>query len=368
MLAAHNRLITNEARDAMTDEIGRRWHDMGGLNGDTVNPETHDFALWEKRVDALQVITSTKGLFTVDGLRRVLEDMGEEAFETMSYYERWTASVNRRTRPRPLRQSGSASLWPENRQARSLPRPFHHGGGLGKRRRKPDRYTGCGNLRPLARKARLMPHDHHDHDHLSPSGHPYRADQDAPLTYWQTMEIAMRELLVEKGVTTQAEITAQIEAMDRRSPADGAKVIACAWSEPDFKTRLLKDGRQTLLDEGYELGPMNLIVVENTPQIHNVIVCTLCSCYPRNLLGLPPDWYKQRAYRARVVKEPRKVLSEFGLEIEDDVQVRVHDSTADMRYIVLPERPKNTENMTPDALSELVTRDSMIGVARASSP
>jgi len=183
-----------------------------------------------------------------------------------------------------------------------------------------------------------------------------------------TMEIAMRELLVEKGVTTQAEITAQIEAMDRRSPADGAKVIACAWSEPDFKTRLLKDGRQTLLDEGYELGPMNLIVVENTPQIHNVIVCTLCSCYPRNLLGLPPDWYKQRAYRARVVKEPRKVLSEFGLEIEDDVQVRVHDSTADMRYIVLPERPKNTENMTPDALSELVTRDSMIGVARASSP
>jgi len=211
-----------------------------------------------------------------------------------------------------------------------------------------------------------MPHDHHDH--LSPSGHPYRTDQDAPLTYWQTMEIAIRELLVEKGVTTNAEIANQIDAMDKRSPSDGAKVVARAWTDPDFKKRLLDDGRQTLLDEGHELGPMNLIVVENTPEIHNVIVCTLCSCYPRNLLGLPPDWYKQRAYRSRVVKEPRKVLSEFGLDISDEVLVRVHDSTADMRYIVLPERPTSTDGFSQDALAELVTRDSMIGVARAKSP
>ena len=211
-----------------------------------------------------------------------------------------------------------------------------------------------------------MPHDHHDH--LSPSGHPYRSDQDAPLTYWQTMEIAIRELLVEKGVTTNAEIANQIDAMDKRSPSDGAKVVARAWTDPDFKKRLLDDGRQTLLDEGHELGPMNLIVVENTPEIHNVIVCTLCSCYPRNLLGLPPDWYKQRAYRSRVVKEPRKVLSEFGLDISDEVQVRVHDSTADMRYIVLPERPASTDGFSQDELAGLVTRDSMIGVARAKSP
>jgi len=211
-----------------------------------------------------------------------------------------------------------------------------------------------------------MPHDHHDH--LSPSGHPYRTDQDAPLTYWQTMEIAIRELLVEKGVTTNAEIANQIDAMDKRSPSDGAKVVARAWTDPDFKKRLLDDGRQTLLDEGHELGPMNLIVVENTPEIHNVIVCTLCSCYPRNLLGFPPDWYKQRAYRSRVVKEPRKVLSEFGLDISDEVQVRVHDSTADMRYIVLPERPASTDGFSQDELAELVTRDSMIGVARAKSP
>lgn len=213
-----------------------------------------------------------------------------------------------------------------------------------------------------------MPHDHHDHDELSPSGHPYRSDQDAPLTYWQTMEIAIRELLIEKGVTTAEEIAAQIESMDRRSPADGAKVVARAWSDPAFKAELLADGKKTVADMGFELGPMNLIVVENTPDLHNVVVCTLCSCYPRNLLGLPPDWYKQRAYRSRVVKAPRAVLSEFGLEIPQDVEVRVHDSTADMRYIVLPERPQNTDGLSQEELAALVTRDAMIGVARANSP
>ncbi len=211
-----------------------------------------------------------------------------------------------------------------------------------------------------------MPHDHHEH--LSASGHPFREDQDMPLTYWQTMEIAIRELLIEKGVTTATEITAQIEAMDRRSPADGASVVARAWTDPQFKAALLKNGRKAVLEMGFELGPMNLIVVENTAKVHNVIVCTLCSCYPRNLLGLPPDWYKQRAYRSRVVKEPREVLSEFGLSLPDAVQVRVHDSTADMRYIVLPQRPKGTDNMTIDDLAKLVTRDAMIGVALADAP
>ena len=213
-----------------------------------------------------------------------------------------------------------------------------------------------------------MPHDHHDHDHLSPSGHPYRPDLDISLTYWQTMEIAVRELLVDKGITTQAEIMAQIDAMDRRSPADGARVVARAWTDPDFKAALLADGRQAVIDMGFELGPMNLIVVENTDDIHNVIVCTLCSCYPRNLLGLPPDWYKERAYRSRVVKTPRGVLREFGLDLPDDVQVRVHDSTADMRYIVLPQQPAGTDGWTAEQLAELVTRDSMIGVARAMPP
>lgn len=207
-----------------------------------------------------------------------------------------------------------------------------------------------------------MPHDHDPP--LSPSGHPYRADQDTPLTYWQTMEIAVRELLVEKGVTTAADITAQIDAMDRRSPADGARVVARAWTDPDFKARLLENGRDAMTELGLDPGVMHLVVIENTPKVHNVVVCTLCSCYPRNLLGLPPDWYKQRAYRSRVVKTPRAVLREFGLDLADDITVRVHDSTADMRYIVLPERPAGTGGWAEPDLAALVTRDAMIGVAR----
>ena len=206
-----------------------------------------------------------------------------------------------------------------------------------------------------------MPHDHHDH--LSPSGHPYRKDDDVPLSYWQNMEIAVRELLIEKGVATAEEVTTQIDKMDARSPANGAQVVARAWTDPEFKALLLSDGRAACREMGFEVEPMHLIAVENTQDVHNVIVCTLCSCYPRNLLGLPPDWYKSRAYRSRTVKEPRKVLSEFGLDIPESARVRVHDSTADMRYIVLPARPAGTDDMDQESLAELVTRDSMIGVA-----
>ncbi|WP_306153389.1 nitrile hydratase subunit alpha [Roseovarius sp. MMSF_3281] len=206
------------------------------------------------------------------------------------------------------------------------------------------------------------------HDHLSPSGHPYRKDDDHPLTYWQTMEIAVRELLVEKQILTPSEITEQIDTMDARSPANGAAVVARAWVDPDFKARLLQDASAASREMGFDLGPLHLIAVENTKEIHNLIVCTLCSCYPRNLLGLPPDWYKTRAYRSRAVREPRKVLEEFGLTLPKETQIRVHDSTADMRYIVLPARPDGTEGLTEDALAALVTRDSMIGTGLPRQP
>jgi nitrile hydratase subunit alpha len=212
----------------------------------------------------------------------------------------------------------------------------------------------------------MMPHDHHDH--LSPSGHPYRKDNDEPLTYWQCMEIAMRELLIEKGVTTATEIASQIDTMDARSPANGAAVVARAWVDPAFKARLLENASRASREMGFDIGTLRLIALENTEDIHNVVVCTLCSCYPRNLLGLPPDWYKTRAYRSRVVKEPRKVLAEFGLELPAETTVRVHDSTADMRYIVIPVRPDGTENMTEEELAELVSRDSMIGTGIAKLP
>ncbi|MDW3116778.1 MAG: nitrile hydratase subunit alpha [Roseovarius pacificus] len=213
-----------------------------------------------------------------------------------------------------------------------------------------------------------MPHDHHDHTGLSPSGHPYRADNDTPLTYWQRMEIAVRELMIEKGHLSAAEVAAQIDAMDARSPANGAAVVARAWSDPDFKARLLENASDACREMGFDIGPLHLIAVENTPETHNMIVCTLCSCYPRNLLGLPPDWYKTREYRSRAVREPRAVLREFGVDLPPATTIRVHDSTADMRYIVLPARPAGTGQMDQDALAALVTRDSMIGTGLPRTP
>ncbi len=213
-----------------------------------------------------------------------------------------------------------------------------------------------------------MPHDHHDHDHLSPSGHPYREDNDAPLSYWQTMEIAVRELMIEKGEFTAEQVSAQIQAMDARNPTNGAQVVARAWTDPAFKERLLANGSDAAREMGFDIGPMHLVAVENTADTHNLIVCTLCSCYPRNLLGLPPDWYKTREYRSRAVHEPRSVLREFGVDLPQGTTLRVHDSTADMRYIVLPARPKGTDDLSTDQLAELVTRDSMIGVGLAKTP
>ena len=152
-------------------------------------------------------------------------------------------------------------------------------------------------------------------------------------------------------------------AEDGRDPSGGARMVARAWRDPEYRRRMLSDGSQAAREVGLDVGPLKLVVVENTPSVHNVIVCTLCSCYPRMLLGLPPDWYKSRNYRSRVVREPRAVLGEFGTEIPSDVQIRVHDSTADMRYLVLPRRPEGTDALSEADLAKLVTRDSMIGVA-----
>lgn len=203
----------------------------------------------------------------------------------------------------------------------------------------------------------------HDHAH----GHDARPDDPAPSRH-EIMGSALAELLVEKGILTAEEIRAQIERMDSVGPSIGARVVARAWRDPAFKARLLADGSAACRELGIEVGALKLVVVENTHEIHNLVVCTLCSCYPRLLLGLPPDWYKSHAYRARAVREPRAVLREFGTEIPDNVALRVHDSTADMRYLVLPARPGGTDGMGEEALAALVTRDSMIGVALPRRP
>jgi nitrile hydratase len=183
-----------------------------------------------------------------------------------------------------------------------------------------------------------------------------------PLTYFQLMEVSLRELLVEKGLVTEEQVASAIEDMRKRTPERGARVVAKAWVDPHFRQKLIENGTRACEELGLELPALKLVVIENTPQVHNVIVCTLCSCYPRMLLGIPPDWYKSRNYRSRMVREPRTVLKEFGLQIADKVQLRVHDSTADMRYMVLPMRPAGTEGWSEARLAGLVTRDSMIGV------
>jgi nitrile hydratase subunit alpha len=209
-----------------------------------------------------------------------------------------------------------------------------------------------------------MSHDHDQaHDHAHVHRNPPRPDQDDTLTYYRAMEVAVRELLIDKGIITADDVRRQVEDMDGRNAGRGAQMIARAWLDPAYKQRMLADGSKAAEEIGLDVGPLRLVVVENTEAVHNVIVCTLCSCYPRMLLGLPPDWYKSRNYRSRVVREPRVVLAEFGTVIPDDVLIRVHDSTADMRYLVAPRRPAGTEQWSEAQLARLVTRDSMIGVA-----
>jgi nitrile hydratase len=200
----------------------------------------------------------------------------------------------------------------------------------------------------------------HEHEHSH--AHDHAPEHAGPWSEYQYLETAVRELLVEKGVLTADEVRAELERMDGRTPELGAKVVARAWVDPAYKQRLLTEGTKAVGELGVTIDPTHLVVVENTDAVHNMVVCTLCSCYPRNLLGRPPDWYKQRDYRSRAVREPRQVLKEFGTELPGDIRVAVHDSTADMRYLVLPKRPAGTEKLGEAELAKLVTRDSMIGV------
>lgn len=189
-----------------------------------------------------------------------------------------------------------------------------------------------------------------------------------PLSYFQLMEVSLRELLVEKGIVSQEQIDAEVANMRSRDPSRGAFVVARAWVDSNFKKKLLADGTAACQQLGLDVPALKLVVVENTPEVHNAVVCTLCSCYPRMLLGLPPDWYKSRPYRSRMVRQPRAVLEEFGLSLPLDVSIRVHDSTADMRYLVLPMRPQGTQGWSEERLASIVTRDAMIGVSVPRAP
>ena len=204
--------------------------------------------------------------------------------------------------------------------------------------------------------ARVQEHDH-DHDHQAvPSDPALRVK-------------ALESLLVEKGLVDRSALDALIDTYEHKvGPRNGARVVARAWTDPAYKQRLLTNSDAAIAELGYGgLQGEHMVVVENTPKIHNLVVCTLCSCYPWPVLGLPPVWYKSAAYRSRAVIDPRGVLHEFGLELGDDVEVRIWDSTAELRYLVLPERPAGTEKMSEQELAALVTRDSMVGVGKVTT-
>jgi nitrile hydratase len=203
-------------------------------------------------------------------------------------------------------------------------------------------------------------HDDHGHDHAPVTDAEHAAAGRAR---------ALEALLVEKGIVDREDVRRRIDWLVSRSPADGARLVARAWVDAEFKERLLADARSAALELGLDPGPSPVVVaLENTDGVHHVVVCTLCSCYPRALLGPPPDWYKSLPYRSRAVSDPRGVLQEFGLDVGDDVELRVVDSTADIRYLVVPRRPEGTEHLTEEELAALVTRDSMIGVAEPAAP
>ena len=204
-----------------------------------------------------------------------------------------------------------------------------------------------------------------DHDHP----HPHQPDlEDMPASESQRLAQAVEELLVEQGVIGAAEMRRAIEQADARGPASGARLVARCWVDPAFERRALASVNDAARELGLDLGPVEVRAVKDTDRVHNVIVCTLCSCYPVGLLGASPDWYKSREYRSRVVREPRAVLEEFGTTLPADVELRVHDSSADLRYIVIPRRPPGTKGMSEEALGALITRDCMIGTALPAAP
>lgn len=210
----------------------------------------------------------------------------------------------------------------------------------------------------------MMSSSDHKHDHFHEDHESLVVEDDAGNLEGQIIIDALQDVLVTRGLLTAPEVLKEIEKLESPGVHLGAKIVARAWSDPDYKAALLKNGKQAIGDIGITVGEAQIIVVENTKKTHNLITCTLCSCYPRSILGQPPSWYISKAYRARAVREPRKVLAEFGTVLPDEMELIVHDSNADMRYLVLPEPPERASDMNGTEMEALVTRDRLIGVIR----
>ncbi|PPR68453.1 MAG: Low-molecular weight cobalt-containing nitrile hydratase subunit alpha [Alphaproteobacteria bacterium MarineAlpha3_Bin1] len=302
-------------------------HDVGGEEAGPIDTEDHGMTHWEKHANALRMTAVAKKFGTLDELRRATEGLGARYYE-IGYFERQTESLAIILAEKDLVADDALKARMEDIAARfdvpiiDLPKDHdHHGKPI-----KEDE-TGEG------------PNQHH------------------------LMNLAMQELLQDQNLITADDIRSKIEKFEDDYPNRGAKVVARAWTDADFMKRLLEDANPVIEDMGIDLEHASrIIAIENTAEVHNVIVCTLCSCYPRTLMGQPPTWYKSRSYRSRVIFEPRAVLKEFGTEIDDNVVIRTHDSNADMRYIVIPMRPGGTDNWSQEQLEAIISRDSLVGI------
>ena len=302
-------------------------HDVGGEEAGPIDTEDHGMTHWEKHANALRMTAVAKKFGTLDELRRATEGLGARYYE-IGYFERQTESLAIILAEKDLVADDALKARMEDIAARfdvpiiDLPKDHdHHGKPI-----KEDE-TGEG------------PNQHH------------------------LMNLAMQELLQDQNLITADDIRSKIEKFEDDYPNRGAKVVARAWTDADFMKRLLEDANPVIEDMGIDLEHASrIIAIENTAEVHNVIVCTLCSCYPRTLMGQPPTWYKSRSYRSRVIFEPRAVLKEFGTEIDDNVVIRTHDSNADMRYIVIPMRPGGTDDWSQEQLEAIISRDSLVGI------
>ena len=315
------------------------YHDIGGRPAGRIDRRERELFFWERQIAAIRVLLGERGLVPLEQLRNAFETFGERLYVELGFFERMLAATIRVL-------EGRGGVAQADLDARVTALEAAHGA-------------------PRA----LLPAPAAEAD---PYGGAYRywsvAGPDAPPNRHALLCDALRDELVARGVLDAAGVRVAIERIEAPGVHLGAKIAARAWADPSFHARILADGMAACREFGIPFLDGQLTVLANSARVHNVVVCTLCSCYPRNLLGQPPAWYVGKAYRSRTVREPRAVLAEFGTVLAADVEVRVHDSTAELRYMVLPLRPAGTDGWEEGRLATLVTRDSLIGVALARAP
>jgi len=330
--------------------VARRYHDVGGRidspgwgDASAVDRRERTLFYWERQCAAIRVLLGAQGIVPLDELRDGFESFGEALYHDLSFFERMLTSMLG-----ILDRKAVVAADEVDRMVAEL--KGLHDASPGWLATRVDRTSD-----PCADAAATVT------DPYGGRGYLPAADCPPSSSEWRTLALA--ELLERRGLLSRDQIRVAIERIDAPKPAWGARIVAKAWQDPDFRQAAIADGRVACEEFGISFPDGRLAIVESTPQVHCLIVCTLCSCYPRNLLGQPPAWYVGKPYRTRAVREPRAVLGEFGLELPESVRVDVYDSTADLRYMVLPLKPSGAEGLDEATLATIVTRDCLIGVA-----